>query len=128
MEPRIADFVEKSIREIQTGLPRGFEIEGSIRFDVSVMTTATKSGGLSVRVLTGNIGKENHVLHRIGFSVANSNKQRSDRKQAMTFLRQFIVELASVADEIDKAGHQEKAISSSRLLPPRLKNRAEKVG
>lgn len=118
MEPRIGDFVEKTIQEIQNGLPKGFKIEGCVRFDVSVITTMKKSGGVSIRILIGDVGKESQTVHHIGFTIANTKRQRTSVKQSMRVLHQSLHEIASVADDADR--RQGRTVStSSRLIQSR---------
>lgn len=63
MEIRLQEFIRKTIVEINSGMPDAFVIDETIDFEVPVTTSTSKSGGLEIKVLTGEISKANFCGH-----------------------------------------------------------------
>ena len=83
MEIRLQEFISKTIEEITSGLPDKYVVDDTIDFEVSVTTSTNKSGGLEIKVLTGEISKSNELVQKVFFSVINQkDKAQSDKKAA----------------------------------------------
>ncbi len=50
----LKEFVNKSINEIQEGLPEGYKLNSKIDFELSVVTTSKAKGG--AEILVASIG------------------------------------------------------------------------
>ncbi len=76
MNDSIKDFIQKTLLEINEGLPSEYEINDEINFDISLITTTNKRGGLDIKIASGEIDKEKQTVHRINFGVINPKKQQ----------------------------------------------------
>lgn len=77
-------FVQESIKQVEHGLPKGYEIKGDLNFELSVVDTSKKKAGVDIKVLKlgGNVDKE--VVQKIRFVVGkpvNIEEQMSQVKQ-----------------------------------------------
>lgn len=80
MSISLQEFVRKTIEEINAGIPKGYVIEETIDFEVSVTTSTNKTGGIEIKVLSGSIEKENQIVQTVLFSVINKvDKKRSEK-------------------------------------------------
>ena len=50
VEKSIADFIQKTVKEIQSGLPDGYELTDEISFDISVVTTESDKGKIDIKI------------------------------------------------------------------------------
>lgn len=105
MEIRLQEFIKKTINEITSGLPENYVIDEAIDFEVSVTTTTNKSGGLEIKVLSGDISKSNEIVQNVYFSVINQkNKNQSDKKA----VNSFITSIEKVIKTLGKYSDQPK--------------------
>lgn len=105
METSIKDFIQKTIEEIQNGLPDGYDICDEIEFNISIITTTNKKGGLNIKIASGEIDKEKQTVHSINFGVINPKKQQQSMHQnaraIISYVKQGISELASISAELN---------------------------
>lgn len=105
MNGTIKDFIKKTLEEIETGLPKGYEISHEIAFNISLITTTNKKGGLNIKIASGEINKEKQTVHSINFGVVNSKKQEETMHQNATsvisYIKQGFSALASIPTEIN---------------------------
>ena len=73
----ISDFIRQSISEIQKGLPEGYELVDEIEFEVSVQAETNRKGDLTFKVISGSQVSSKIQTHKINFSIANPEKQKS---------------------------------------------------
>lgn len=99
-EPSLTEFIQKTIDEINNALPDGYAIDESIDFEISVITTRTKEGGLDVKVVSGKMTDDKEILQKINFSIVNSEEQeKSIKKTGDTIIKYFtkaITELTKI--------------------------------
>ncbi len=106
MEQDLREFIKNTIRNINEGLPQDYTIKGEIFFDVSVITSSNKSGGMSIKVLSGNLDKEKQVVQRINFRVVNKVEEKISIETGFQIVQRFIKELTSVIPNSDMESEQ----------------------
>lgn len=98
MEESIKNFITESIKQIEEGLPKGFEINETIKFDVMVTHTLNKEGKLDIKLVSGKAANEHITTQRITFAVVNPSKQKAAfDAQAETFIHYMQIGLGSLA-------------------------------
>lgn len=106
MEIRLQEFVRKTIDEITSGLPDNYVVDDTIDFEVSVTTSTNKSGGIEIKVLSGEISKENELVQKVFFSVINhKDKTQADKRAAdnvIKFIDKGIKALNKLAEQQKK--------------------------
>jgi len=90
MDIRLQEFVRKTIEEITSGLPGDYVVDDTIDFEVSVTTSTNKSGGIEIKVLSGEISKENELVQKVFFSVINHKDKTQAEKRAANNIIKFI--------------------------------------
>lgn len=75
MDATISQFIEKTVRDVNAGLPEKYEISEGIEFEISVVSRETAKGGLDLKVISGGLNLENEQIHKIKFEVFNSAQQ-----------------------------------------------------
>ncbi len=105
MKNSLKEFEEETIGEINSGLPKDFEISDEIKFDVSVTTTASKGGKLNIKLASGNIEKDNQVTHKISFGVVNAKQKEMNLNHTantvIAIVKKGIAELGTVLAPMD---------------------------
>ena len=97
MDSTIKDFIRKAVQDIHAGLPEGYEISDEIEFDISVVTTINKKGGMNIKIASGEIDKEKQTVHSINFGVVNPKQREATmHKNATSMLGYFEQGLASL--------------------------------
>ena len=74
METSIKEFIRKTTEEIRSGIPDGYEISDEIAFDISLISTTTKSGSIKVQIASGDIDKQKQIVHNVNFGIINSRE------------------------------------------------------
>lgn len=88
MENSLKEFIRQTIEEINSGLPENYVVDDAIEFEVSVSTTKTKSGGLEIKILTGEISNSNEFVQKVSFAVINEkHRSQSDKKNASNIIK-----------------------------------------
>lgn len=83
MEINLQLFIRKTLEEINAGLPENYVVDDTIDFEVSVTTSNNKSGGLEIKVVSGQLSKGNELVQKVYFSVINQKvKTESDKRAA----------------------------------------------
>lgn len=83
MEINLQEFIRKTLEEINASLPANYIVDDTIDFEVSVTTSNTKSGGLEIKVVSGQIAKCNELVQKVYFSVINQkDKTQADKRAA----------------------------------------------
>ena len=90
MDIRLQEFVRKTIEETTSGLPGDYVVDDTIDFEVSVTTSTNKSGGIEIKVLSGEISKENELVQKVFFSVINHKDKTQAEKRAANNIIKFI--------------------------------------
>jgi hypothetical protein len=106
MEIRLQEFIRKTIEEINSGLPGDYVVDDTIDFEVSVTTSTNKSGGLEIKILSGEISKNNELVQKVFFSIINhKDKTQADKRAAdnvIKFIDKGIKALNKHAEETKK--------------------------
>ncbi|MBK8086846.1 MAG: hypothetical protein IPK31_02095 [Chitinophagaceae bacterium] len=106
MEIRLQEFIRKVVEEINSGLSGDYVVDDTIDFEVSVTTSTNKSGGLEIKVLTGEISKSNELVQKVFFSIINQkDKIQADKKTAdnvIKFIDKGIKAFNKHSEEIKK--------------------------
>jgi hypothetical protein len=106
MEIRLQEFVRKTIDEITSCLPDNYVVDDTIDFEVSVTTSTNKSGGLEIKILTGEIAKGNELVQKVFFSVINQkDKNQSDKRSAnniIKFIDKGIKALSKHSEQLER--------------------------
>jgi hypothetical protein len=63
----IAEFIQKTIKEIETSLPEGYAVDESIDFEISVTTTESTGGGIDLKVFSGKLSDDKEVIQKNKF-------------------------------------------------------------
>ena len=88
MENSLKEFIQKTIEEINSGLPENYVVDDAIEFEVSVSTKQSKSGGLEIKILTGEISNSNEFVQKVSFAVVNGKyKTETDKKNASNIIK-----------------------------------------
>ena len=88
METSIGGFISKTIEEIKSGLPDGYEIENEIQFEISIISSQNKRGGITLKIANGEIDREKQTVQNIKFSVVNPKKKKENLdSEAETYLK-----------------------------------------
>jgi hypothetical protein len=91
MSNNIKKFVNETIKEIQSGLPKNFEISDDIKFEISVVTSISGGGGLDIKLASGKIDKSKEVVQKIEFSVSNSKKDEEQKTKQIENVIDFVL-------------------------------------
>jgi hypothetical protein len=114
MDGTIKEFIKETVEEIQAGLPEGYEVSNEIKFNISLITTTNKKGGINIKIATGVIDKEKQTVHNINFGVVNPKKQRETMHQTavsvISYIKQGLTAFASVATEISPPSTEVKEV------------------
>lgn len=102
MEIKLQDFVRKTIEEINAGLPENYIIEDAIDFEVSVTTSNNKSGGLQVKVVSGQLSKENELMQNVYFSVINEKAKKAALNKSANDLISVINKVIKKFESLNK--------------------------
>jgi len=93
----IKNFVNQSVKEIEAGMPKGYEVTSGIDFELSVVNRQQKGGKIDLRVLSlgGDVATQN--TQKVRFSIGNPKQIEQQTRNAMKILKE---ELTEEKDEI----------------------------
>jgi len=77
----IKNFVKEVLTEIKESVPEKEFIIGNINFEVTVLASSKKKGGIDLQIFQGELGGDNQVSHKISFSVSNKEASAHALKQ-----------------------------------------------
>ncbi len=95
----VKEFVNKSICEIEAGLPEGYKLNSKIDFELSVVTTSKAKGGADILVASIGGDHETSNHHKIRFSVTNKMTERQEQRDGIKNMRSFFYELIKLDPE-----------------------------
>lgn len=89
MKNNIESFVKESIKNIQKGLPKNFEIVEDIQFEISVSVSENTGGGLDIKLISGKLEDKTEVVQKIKFSVRDAKQADRAARQKVNDLIEF---------------------------------------
>lgn len=103
----LTEFIQKTIDEIETALPKGYAIDDAINFEICVTTTESKGGGIDLKVIAGKLSDDKEIMQRINFSIVNAAQKNQDFKKTgdniIKYLGKGITEISKIADNNKKS-------------------------
>lgn len=103
MEINLQQFIRKTLEEINASLPENYVVDDTIDFEVSVATSNSKSGGLEIKVVSGQLSKGNELVQKVYFSVINQKvKTEADKRSAdiaIKAIEKGIKTLSKISDQ-----------------------------
>lgn len=76
----IAEFVNATIKEIESGLMSGYELDEVVEFEVSIITKRQSDGQLNLSLVTGSTSNHNETVQKVTFSVINAKQRQANLK------------------------------------------------
>ena len=95
----LKEFVNKSINEIEEGLPEGFRLNSKIDFEVSVVTTSKTKGGAEILVASVGAHRETNDVQKIRFSVTNKITEKQEKADGIKMVRGLFEEMIKLDPE-----------------------------
>lgn len=88
----IKTFVNQTLKEINDGLPKGYDLTSSVDFELSVVNNTSKKGKIDVRVLSlgGDINAQN--TQKVRFSIGDPNKAEQQARNVFKILKEELSE------------------------------------
>lgn len=100
-EKSIADFIRKTVKEIQSGLPEGYELTDEISFDISVVTSESDKGKIDIKIASLGVERENQSVHTISFGVVNSKTLEQKEQSYFTIVEKGLKLLQTIDKRIN---------------------------
>jgi hypothetical protein len=120
MDATIKDFIQKTVEEIHSALPDGYEISDEIEFDISLITTTNKKGGVNIKIANGEINKEKQTVHSINFGVVNVKKQQETMQKNATsiisIVEQGLTAISSTAAKLNPPVKETQPIEKKKIF------------
>jgi hypothetical protein len=101
VEKSIADFIQKTVKEIQSGLPDGYELTDEISFDISVVTTESDKGKIDIKIASFGMEGGNQSVHTISFGVVNSKALEQKEQSYFTIVEKGLKLLQTIGEGIN---------------------------
>lgn len=98
----LKEFVNKSINEIEEGLPEGYRLNSKIDFELSVVTTSKAKGGAEILVASVGGHRETSNVQKIRFSVTHKITEKQEREDGIKIVRAYFEELVNLDPEYRK--------------------------
>ncbi len=95
----LKEFVNKSINEIEEGLPEGYRLNSKIDFELSVVTTSKAKGGAEILVASVGGHRETSNVQKIRFSVTNKITEKQEKVDGIKTVRAFFEEIVKLDPE-----------------------------
>ncbi|NJD75779.1 MAG: hypothetical protein FIB08_01600 [Candidatus Methanoperedens sp.] len=92
----LKEFVNKSINEMEEGLPEGYRLNSKIDFELSVVTTSKAKGGAEILVASVGGHRETSNVQKIRFSVTNKITEKQEREDGIKLVGDFIEEMVKL--------------------------------
>ncbi len=92
----LKDFVNKSINEIEEGLPEGYKLNSKIDFELSVVTNSKAKGEADIIVASVGGHRESSNLQKIRFSVTNKITEKQEKEDGIKLVGDFLEEIAKL--------------------------------
>jgi len=98
-ETKLTKFVKKTIEDLSKGLPSNYRLDTRLFFELSVVTSTNRKGGLDIKVLSGDAGKEVKNIQKIRFSVVNEISEKKDLIVAKKGLKAIFSSVAELGKD-----------------------------
>lgn len=95
----LKEFVNKSINEMEEGLPKGYKLNSKIDFELSVVTTSKAKGGAEILVASVGGHHETSNLQKIRFSVTNKITEKQEKADGIKSVGAFFEEIVKLDPE-----------------------------
>ena len=92
----LKEFVNKSIIEIEEGLPEGYKLNSKIDFELSVVTNSKAKGGADIIVASVGGHHETSNLQKIRFSVTNKITEKQEKEDGIKLVGDFLEVIAEL--------------------------------
>ncbi|TRZ87066.1 MAG: hypothetical protein D4R88_09915 [Methanosarcinales archaeon] len=92
----LKEFVNKSINEIEEGLPEGYKLNSKIDFELSVVATSKAKGGADILVASVGGHRESSNLQKIRFSVTNKITEKQEKEDGIKLVGDFLEVIAEL--------------------------------
>ncbi len=92
----LKEFVNKSINEIEEGLPEGYKLNSKIDFELSVVTTSKAKGEAEILVASVGGHRETSDVQKIRFSVTNKITEKQEKAEGMKSVGDFLEVIAKL--------------------------------
>ena len=109
-EMQIKDFIQETMKEIESAINEKYSIEGSVDFELEVGITKTKKNGLNLKVVELGTEKNKDSIQRVNFSIRSKTDPQLQLQQTInsklnTFLSQPV---EKIIDDLNKLPKQEE--------------------
>lgn len=116
-EVTIKEYIQKSIDEVESALREGYAVHETINFEVAVITSRSKNGGLNIKVASGNYIANEETVQRLSFSIINAaQRDRENRKLADSVIEYLGMGMEVLAS-VGTPSNQEEAGAVKQLKP-----------
>ncbi len=95
----LKEFVNKSINEIEEGLPEGYNLNSKIDFELSVVTTSKAKGKAEILVVSVGGHHETSNVQKIRFSVTNKIAEKQEKEEGIKTVGAFLEVFAKLDPE-----------------------------
>jgi hypothetical protein len=90
----IEEFIEQSIQQVKTAIPKGCLLGGKIDFDLSLITTKQGEGKIGIHLASIKGSSKVQQVHRISFSIIDEDSQAMILQQVRDMLQMLKSELS----------------------------------
>ena len=91
----VKTFISQTVKEIEDGLPKNYDLTSNIDFELSVVNQQTNNGKIDLRVVGIGGGISTQNIQKVRFSVG-------DPKKAEQQVKKFVNILKDIAETMDK--------------------------
>ena len=75
VENEIEYFISNTIKQIKSGLPKGFILNHELNFDISLTTTKLKQGKIDIHIAGVGGSSKTQLTHRVKFSIIDEKSR-----------------------------------------------------
>jgi hypothetical protein len=125
-EPKVTDFVKETLKELSAGVPEKFRLDSKIFFELSVVSSKKKGGGVDIKVVSGSASQEVQNVQKIKFSVTNEESEKKDLKAAGAGIKALFSGFGDLVREYPELMYDEDKTQVIETKPTKRKKKSRR--
>ncbi len=93
VENEIEEFISNTLKQIKSGLPKGFILNHELNFDISLATKSNKEGKIGIHIAGVGGSSETQQTHRVKFSIMDEKSRDKNINYIKKALRGMFKEI-----------------------------------
>lgn len=102
MSTNLSAFVKQTVEDLNHSMPEGWELDQTIQFEVTVITTETLEGKIDIKILSAGGNTKGEAVQKMNFSITHKAKSDAAEENQYAVISKGITAIFKPLMDLDK--------------------------